>query len=512
MRTKLALKNTIASLLLEIVMALSGIIVPRFFTTVYGSAVNGLVSSISQFITYMGLVEAGVSAAGIVELYKPLANKDCETISGIVSGVKKFYLKSGIIFVALDILLIVAYPYIVRNEIRDLSFIRMMILVLSVSGVVDYFILGKYRVLLMADQRSYVISFFQIVGTVITMVVSIVLIEAHTSAVLVKGVVAIVYVLRTLAVVVYVKTKYKYLDLKAEPLKTAFGQKSSAFFHQIVGMICNNTDVLLLTLLLKENALIEVSIYSVYNYVALALTSFFSAISTGIRASFGQIIAENQTTILRNSYDLFEFIYIILIFTIYTCMAVLLYPFIYLYSMDFSDSSIYPRWSLVIVFTLCGLIQNLRIPGATVQIAAGHFRQTQRAAVIEAVLNIAVSILLIYKFGIIGVLVGTCVSYAYRTTYILVYHERHFLPGTLKKTAARMMRALVVSLMMGWCFLTVVNPAIQSWFQWIISGFITFFVIGGCLFVINAVFEPENLKKSLEILMNMVRKERTLEG
>lgn len=48
MRTKQALKNTISSLLLEVVVAISGLIVPRIFTAAYGSSVNGLVSSISQ--------------------------------------------------------------------------------------------------------------------------------------------------------------------------------------------------------------------------------------------------------------------------------------------------------------------------------------------------------------------------------------------------------------------------------------------------------------------------------
>ena len=63
MRTKQALKNMVASLMLQIVVALSGIIVPRFFTAFYGSTVNGFVSSVNQFITYMNLVEAGIGAA-----------------------------------------------------------------------------------------------------------------------------------------------------------------------------------------------------------------------------------------------------------------------------------------------------------------------------------------------------------------------------------------------------------------------------------------------------------------
>ena len=76
MRTKLAFKNLATSLILQLVLALSGFIIPRFFTELYGSSMNGLVNSISQFIAYLNLVEAGISSSVIVSLYKPLADKN----------------------------------------------------------------------------------------------------------------------------------------------------------------------------------------------------------------------------------------------------------------------------------------------------------------------------------------------------------------------------------------------------------------------------------------------------
>ena len=168
MRTRLAAKNTTASLLLQIVLAISGVLVPRFFTIRYGSAVNGLVSSITQFISYMGLVEAGVSAAGTVALYAPLAQNKTEDVSAIVSTARGFYLRSGLLFVLLCAGLVLVYPPVVQQEIQDAAFVRMLIVILSVTGIVDYFYLGKFRILLLADQRGYVLSVIQMLGTVIT--------------------------------------------------------------------------------------------------------------------------------------------------------------------------------------------------------------------------------------------------------------------------------------------------------------------------------------------------------
>ena len=251
MRTKQAFKNASTSLLLQLVLALSGIIIPRFFIALYGSAVNGLVSSISQFISYMALVEAGVGAAGTVALYKPIADKNQDRINGIVSAARSFYLRSGAIFLGLLIALIIFYPFAVKNEIQNVSFIRTMIFVLSINGIVDYFYLGKFRVLLMADQKGYIISLAQIIGTVLMTVVCIILMELNCSALLVKGVNAAIYILRSLIVGLYVKKNYPNVNFKAKPLFSAFGQRWAALLHQIVGMIVNNTAIILMTLLLS---------------------------------------------------------------------------------------------------------------------------------------------------------------------------------------------------------------------------------------------------------------------
>ena len=57
MRSKKALKNIISSLLLQLVTVICGLILPRAIIGKYGSNVNGLISSITQFLTYITLLE-----------------------------------------------------------------------------------------------------------------------------------------------------------------------------------------------------------------------------------------------------------------------------------------------------------------------------------------------------------------------------------------------------------------------------------------------------------------------
>lgn len=505
MRTRQAFINTVTSIMLQAVLAISGIIVPRFFTELYGSSVNGLVSSISQFISYINLVEAGISAAGMVALYKPLADRDQKGINGVFSAADKFYKQSGLIFAALIGLLVIFYPFAVKNEIGDLGFIRTMIAVLSVSGIVDYFILGKYRMLLTADQRGYVISFAQILGTVIMTVVSIILMELECSALLVKAVAAAIYIFRSVIVVAYAKRYYKGLSLKEEPNTAAFSQRWAVLAHQIAGMVITNSAAILLTFFVAENALREVSVYALYNLVAYSLTSVLASIQTGLGAGFGQVISKNEKEVLHKSFRTYEFIFFIITFVAYSCVAVLLHPFVTLYSAGFDDAEVYARWPVVILFTISGFLQTIRIPAVTIITAAGHYKQTRNRAIAEAVINLTVSLILVRPFGIVGVVAGSCASYLYRTTDIL-YNNRHLVKGELKTTFTRIGRNLILSAGLIFGGIKLIPPVMDSWILWFLSavafGITAVIVYGG----VNCIFEPNEFKSVISRFRDMLRR------
>ena len=506
MRTKQAFKNASTSLILQLVLALSGIIIPRFFIALYGSAVNGLVSSISQFISYMALVEAGVGAAGTVALYKPIADKNQDRINGIVSAARSFYLRSGAIFSALLVALLIFYPFAVKNEIQNVSFIRTMIFVLSINGIVDYFYLGKFRVLLMADQKGYIISLAQIIGTVLMTVVCVILMELNCSALLVKGTNAAIYILRSLIVGLYVKKNYPHVNFKAKPLFSAFGQRWAALLHQIVGMIVNNTAIILMTLLLSGNALSEISVFTVYNLVAYSLYSVMNSISTGLSSGFGEVISTGETDVLKRSFKSYEYAFFLMTFIVYTCMAALLYPFIGLYSASFTDGVNYLRWPLVALFTLSGILQSLRLPGLTLICAAGHYKETQGRAIAEAVINITVSLVLIRPLGVVGVLIGMCASYLYRTTDVIFYAAKHFIAGTLKTSILRILRNALISGGVVALGIWLIPNTTDSWLVLVASAVVFGITALVAIVAVNLIFEPKEFKSLLGIAKEIIKR------
>ncbi len=156
----------IASLFLQGVVFLSGIILPRFFLQEYGSNINGMVTSVNQFLVYLGLAEAGSGLLPWWRFTRLLPGEIRRKSMECFLLPRRFYNRSGYLFGALTAGLAPIYPYLITQQLSA-SLVRTMILILASSTLVDYFCLGKYKVLLTADQRGYVVSYVQAAGTLL---------------------------------------------------------------------------------------------------------------------------------------------------------------------------------------------------------------------------------------------------------------------------------------------------------------------------------------------------------
>ena len=76
MKNKETLLNMISGLILQFFTLLSGFILPRIILTFFGSEVNGLVSSLNQFLSYISLVEGGITGVIMANLYEPIVKRD----------------------------------------------------------------------------------------------------------------------------------------------------------------------------------------------------------------------------------------------------------------------------------------------------------------------------------------------------------------------------------------------------------------------------------------------------
>ncbi|MEG1151062.1 MAG: oligosaccharide flippase family protein [Erysipelotrichaceae bacterium] len=490
------IKNTISAIVLQIVLAISGLIVPQLLIRSFGSTSNGMVSSIQQFITYLGLVEAGVGSASIVQLYKPLLEKKFNEVNSILAATKIFYMKSGFLYMFLVLGLLFIYPMFVSNQVDSWT-VTWMILIVSMSGIGDYFILGKYRVLLTADQKYYVITFIQSLGTIVNIGLTIILVNLNQSILVVKFFATLVYVSRIIFVYLYVRKKYPYLNMKVKPDFSKLDQKWDALIHQVAGMVVLNTDIGLLTIF--RYPLTTISVYTVYNMILGIVFSFLNALLNAITPTFGTILVQENQKKSNDYFSLYEFFYFILMFTLFICIFILIMPFVSLYTNGITDVN-YLRQDVAFIFIILGIMYMIRTPALTIINAAGHYKQTKNGAIIESIINIVVSLSLIGHYGIVGVLLGTVCSHCFRSTELIIYNAKHIIFNSLFLTVKRIIRNVLISIV---CIFIIFqfNFSVESYSSWTIYAVFVFVTSSIILLAINFICE-KNMVLSLKELRN----------
>lgn len=81
-RAVLYRRNMVWSFVLQGSNILLTLVLPRIMIETYGSEQNGLVTSLTQIVMMFLVVEAGLSNAAMVSLYKPLAEKANAVVRG----------------------------------------------------------------------------------------------------------------------------------------------------------------------------------------------------------------------------------------------------------------------------------------------------------------------------------------------------------------------------------------------------------------------------------------------
>lgn len=425
MRSKKALKNMIAAIGYELVAVVCGLILPRLILSTFGSSYNGITTSITQFLSCVTLLRAGVAGVTRAALYKPLANKDYRSISAIVNATSKFMKKIAIIFSIAIVVFACLYPFLVSDEFEWL-FSSTLVLILGISTFVQYYFGITYQFLLEADQRQYVNSIIQIITVILNTILSAILIKLGGGIHIVKMGSAVAFSLNPLLINLYVRKKYK-INKKIPSDNSALKQRWDAFWQSVAFFVHNNTDTIVLTCFTNMK---EVSVYTVYNYVILNIRNVLLTFVTGFGAAFGNMLARGEIELAKKNLRIYEWILFNATAVIYTTAGIMIVPFALVYTSGVNDVN-YSRPLFAFLITIAGAFSCFRIPYQTITEAAGHFRQTRNGAFIEAGLNITISVVAVIKFGLVGVAVGTVVATVFRSVQYSVYLSRHIIKRSI---------------------------------------------------------------------------------
>lgn len=480
MRKKKLLYNTATSLLNQITMVVCAFILPRLILTFFGSSVNGLVSSINQFLTVISFLELGVGAVVQSSLYKPLANKDTDEISKIIASAGKFFRNLAFVLLGYVAILLVIYPTLIKRDF-GIAYTDTLILSMSISYFAQYFLGLKNRLLLVADQRGYVDYALNTIVLILDNVLCSILIINGFSIQIVKLTASLVLLLRPLLLELYVRKHYalnKKIKYTEEPIK----QKWNGVAQHIASVVLNSTDTIVLTLF---STLSNVSIYNVYFLIVNGLKTLVVSISSGMQSLIGNMLATKEYEKLSRVFTAYESVYHFAVTFIFGCTAVLIVPFVQVYTNGITDAN-YNVPLFGVLISIANMAYCFRIPYNSIVLAAGHYKQTQNSAWIEMAINIVISVTCVFSFGLIGVAIGTLVAMLYRTFYLVWYISKNI----INRNAMYFIKHFIVDCMCVVCIMLVNNLVqLQSldYMSWILLALQKGIMVLGICVIINVI-------------------------
>ena len=404
--------NIICSLLLQVVTIVSGFILPKIIISSLGSETNGLVASINQFLNYVVLLEGGVSGVITASLYQPLSTNDKKKVSSIIRTTKRFFNQIGIVFVVYMCVVAFCYPLFTKTS-QSYWYVVALTFVLGSNLLVQYFISLSYRLLLKADRKVYVESIVQLIVVVLNLVLVLITIKIYRDILVVKLVSAIVFLIQPIAFATYVNKNY-HLDRHA-PI--------------------DNTEIVVLTIFKN---LTSVSVYSIYNMIVMALKNLVISISSAISPSIGNVLAKGEKDKINEAFELYEFGLYYVATIMFSCCLVLILPFVKVYTTNITDAN-YLQPVFAVLLVLAEFVYCIRDPYVAVAYASGKFRETSKYAIIEALINIVISVILVRSLGLAGIAIGTLIAMVYRMIAHVIYLQKNILFRSLKHFVKKML-------------------------------------------------------------------------
>lgn len=407
-RTSKSIRNVKVALLFYILNLVLQFFSRKIFLDYLGSEVLGLNTTAYNLLSFLNLAELGIGSAVAYNLYKPLFDKDHNAINAIVSIQGWLYRRIAYIVIAGSCILMCFFPMIFAKANVPLWYAYGSFIVLLISALLSYFV--NYRqIVLSADQKEYKITFSVQGAKVIKIFLQLLAIRfldhGYVWWMVLEVVMAVVtsYMLDRA-----IKTEYPWLKPTVSEGKKLQKQypgiitkTKQVFFHKIGGFVLTQTSPLIIY---AYASLTLVAIYGNYMLIIFGVTLLIDALMNSINAGVGNLVAEGDQKKIKAVFWRITILRMWIASIICFGMYMLGDSFITLWV---GKEYILPHSAFIVL--IINTFITLSRTNDTFIYAYGLFQDTW-APIAETALNLGLSILLGYYWGLTGILSGVLIS------------------------------------------------------------------------------------------------------
>lgn len=499
-RTGMFVRNTFFTAAYQIVAMIMGFVTPRVMIAVYGDSVNGLIGTVNDNILYyFKYIHVGIAAAAFAALYRPLSERDGKKVSGIVSAARVCYNRAGWFFMAATAAVSVIYTCCVRvtdiagNPMNFLS-VLLLILVMGVSATLEFFTFAKHRVLLMADQQTWVVSLAQMLSLLCQTAVLVLLPRLGMGVIPVRLLASLTVLVRTLVLRAYVNRHYPDIDPCAEPDHEALKGRWDALLSEMTTVFQASAGAILGTFIVRDAA--AMSVYIVYHLVTTGLWGILKMVTEGVNSIFGNLRVSGSEAAFQKAYRDFESLYHSVCSVIFGVAAVLIVPFAALYTRGTTEMN-YAVPMLGIAVIAEAVTCHAKMPFDLMVQSSGKFREVRWHCLIEMGVTVALGVLfgalllpVSAMHAICGAIGGVVCGNLVRVGLQLAFVPKEITHLPAGESVKRILRTLVTVALIAVPGLLLL-PAPETFGRWLIDAVLTALGAGAVTLAMALIFDRE---------------------
>lgn len=433
-KNKRVILNIVTNLSYQAVIIAFGLFLPRLYLVKFGSDVNGLDNTIKNIFAYLALLEAGVGLSAQHALYKPVANGNTEDICGILSASRRFYLKSGVLYMLITLVFAAVYPLVVKTTLSYFTVFSVVILY-GIPGIVLFLLRGKYNAFLEVEGKKYILTTLATLTLIFSNVLRLIFFAFTDNLILIQATYCLPSIIQVFFIAVYVKKHYHWIDWNAKPNYAALSQKKSVLIHQISNCIFWNTDTIIISVMCGMN---YASVYAVFSLFFSNLQKIVTSFTDGLTFRLGQMFHTDKPRFYR-FYTVYESLFYLMLFACYTVVTAFLMPIIRLYTSGIADAQIYDDKVVLLLFAAVTVFSGIQVPLQQVLNIAGKFDDTRNQAIWEMSINLVISLIATRTLGLIGCLIGTLAGLTYRNIVLLRFISKNIMGKSSVQTYKRIL-------------------------------------------------------------------------
>ena len=396
---------------------LTGFIVRTYFVRTLGGEYLGINGLFSNILTMLSLADLGIGSAIVFRLYKPIATHDDKMVRIYMKFYKLAYKVIGLFVLALGLLMIPLLPVLIKDYSRlaDLNINATLLFLLFLSQTVASYLFLAYRqTVITSNQKQHIIDVVTIIVSLAADVLRILVLVLFKNFIIytvvgVTSTIAIGLINGVIAKKLYPQYFIKEIDsLSRQEVREMFKDCGALFLYKANNVVAKSCDNMVISSFIGLNA---VGLYSNYMLLYRTTLALYSKLSNGFKASMGNLYATGSLETKYRFFKIVNFMSAVVLGTAAAVTAVCGNEIITVWlGKKFALDQL-----LAILIGIEFFLAGINITLGNVRTITGVFRQAWYRPVIAIIVNIVVSVGLVwvFGFGIHGVTLGTIASYIF---------------------------------------------------------------------------------------------------